>query len=271
MPQRPPLHRFGGYLIIWAAGLVPHIVQWEYAGLFRTLLWLGAAGVFFLVAARVGRWLGLPGPEAFGLTLHSGWVRNLALGLLVGVGLTTLNYAARSLLGRFAVVGWAPAGQVITLTTWAIVNSLYTAVWEEMLNRGFLLRMLPQSLPRGWTVLVAAICFSAFHITKWGSPLSAWVFWFCSGLLLTLPYLLTSSLWLSVGLHWGQNFLVYALFEQPSILQITWNQPYPWIADWTGTGAILVLMPVVWLACRRLAAPLERQGGTPRNRRSLTS
>jgi uncharacterized protein len=205
------MYRFLGFLFMWGMGLWPHVVPLHWAAL--------GAGLFFVVFPRISRMVGAGGYPELGVSLHTGWSRNLTFGLVAGCIFPLALFAVLYGTGRLAPIGWVSGSQLLGKVLFVFVQTCYIGFWEELLNRGYLLRVLPDRLHLTATLVVVGLVFSAFHLPRFGAPVSWWVFWFVSGIMFTLPVLVTGSLWFSIGVHWGFDLIWFYLLVDDGLLR----------------------------------------------------
>lgn len=136
-------------------------------------------------------------------------LRHLALGGGVGLALAAVSIGIIALFGGYRITGWGSvAGAVAVAGTMCAV-----AVSEEVVFRGVVLRLL-----RGrWGTVVAlagsAALFGLLHLINPGASLwGALAVTIEAGLMLGAAYLLTGSLWLAIGLHFGWNVALSGIF-----------------------------------------------------------
>ncbi|MET7424237.1 CPBP family intramembrane glutamic endopeptidase [Dactylosporangium sp. NPDC005555] len=130
-------------------------------------------------------------------------------GVAAGVGLFTAVIAVIALFGGYRVDGWGSAGGAVTLAGVMAV----AAVAEELLFRGVLFRLLLERFGAPVALVVSAVLFGGLHLfnpgaTLWGATAIAVE----AGLMLGSAFLVTRSLWLPIGLHFGWNFAEAGLF-----------------------------------------------------------
>jgi len=135
--------------------------------------------------------------------------RHLVLGGLGGLGLASASIGIIALFGGYRITGWGSiAGALAVVGTMCAV-----AVSEEVFFRGVVFRLL-----RGrWGTVVAlaasATLFGLLHLVNPGASLwGALAVAIEAGLMLGAAYLLTGSLWLSIGLHLGWNVAIGGVF-----------------------------------------------------------
>lgn len=159
----------------------------------------------------------------YGLAVDARWLRRAGVGCLLAVG------AFGGALATNLVVGWASVETVLAtgrvFPVWlgllaGTCNFLLVAVWEEVLFRGLLLRnavvglrldpITDRAAATGGLVVVSAV-FALGHAGQAGSTV-ALTFWFGMGVLLGGAYLLTDSLAVPIGLHFGADLAFNTLF-----------------------------------------------------------
>jgi hypothetical protein len=140
---------------------------------------------------------------------RAGALRELALGVLLGLALFVATVSSLALAGAFQLQsygGWASVAR-------PLVGALMAAVLEEILFRGVLFRIVEQSLGTWRAVGISALLFGALHVL---SPNPTWLglvaIVFEAGILLAGAFVLTRRLWLPIGLHLAWNFAEGGIF-----------------------------------------------------------
>lgn len=108
---------------------------------------------------------------------------------------------------------------------------------EELLLRGYALKVLDETWGRYGAVGATSIVFSLLHVANPAITILALINVFLAGVILALLYLRSGSLWLAVGFHWGWNFIEGAVLgcavsgipAPGSILTTTAAGP-PWLS-----------------------------------------
>lgn len=233
-----------GFFLVWGLGLWPPLFG-------PGLVMATGVALFFLAVPLITRRLGLGGYPELGLARHAGWQRNLVAGLALGSLYPLLLFAGLALTGQVDPLGWAPWPGLLTRGLFLLVHACYIGFWEELLCRGYLLRVLPDRWSRLTTLVAVGVVFSLFHLPRLGAPAAWWGFWFVSGILFALPVLATGSLWFSVGAHWGLDLFWFALLLDDGLLRYG---PEGTGALNGGGIALLSVLPllalVAWLAPR---------------------
>lgn len=142
---------------------------------------------------------------------------SVASGLLLGTGLAFILFSAivgiAALLGAYSIVGWGG------LTDWIILlftAGISAAFVEEFIFRGILFRWI-EELGGSWAALV--ITSALFGLAHIGNDNATWFSSFTiaveAGLMLGGAYMLTRSLWLPVGIHFGWNMTQGLIWDVP--------------------------------------------------------
>jgi len=193
----------------------------------------------------------------FGLRFDRAWWLDSAFGLLLGLALTAAVFLVELAAGWVTVTGTFRSGVAGVPFGLAILGPIVLVVgaafFEEPYYRGYWIRNLAQGLPlrlrgpaRGLGMVALWVISSAYfgwgHRTNpYADPLGV-VNIGLAGILFGLSYLLTGSLGLSIGLHFGWDFCQGAVFGTPvaglplakaaSVLTVARHGP----ALWTGGG-----------------------------------
>ncbi len=144
-----------------------------------------------------------------------------------------------------------------------LVFLLVFAAAEELMLRGYPIKVLAESWSRPAAVVLTAGVFSALHLGNPGANILTFVNVAAAGVILGLLYLKSGSLWLAIGFHWGWNFGEGGLFGfrvsgiglSRSIISATATGPR-WLsggafgpegsAALTATAAALIAFLLVW-------------------------
>ena len=172
-----------------------------------------------LVAAFIcTRWLeGLPW-RAMGLSLHTGWLRDLLIGSGLGVASLAMATGIATVGGglSFTVSGSAAFFQVGQTLVFSAVLFIFAALAEEALFRGYPLQTMTRAGLIGLGVLITSFAFAGLHFgnpnLKQGLPYLNLVL---AGVWLATAYLRTRSLWFPLGIHWAWNWALGSFFGLP--------------------------------------------------------
>ena len=158
----------------------------------------------------------LPFP-ALGWSLHRGWLRNAAIGSLVGA-LSLLLAAALATISkglRFHPDSVAATSIARTVFASAVIFVLAAAA-EEVLFRGYPLQTLTRAKLAWLGVVLTSVPFAAVHLKNPNvSPVFTFINTALAGVWLAVAYLRTRSLWFPLGIHWSWNWAQASLLGLP--------------------------------------------------------
>ena len=178
---------------------------------FRTGLLAAALGAGYFCARLLE---GLPW-RSLGLTFHSGWLRDLIFGSVIGFAslVVAVAIASRGLKFSFAATGWTP---IIRSMIGSGVLLFVAALAEEAMFRGYGLQTLTRAKLAWLGVLLTSVPFALVHLTN---PNVVRGVTFANtalaGVWLAAAYLRTRSLWLALGVHWSWNWALGWFFGLP--------------------------------------------------------
>jgi len=159
-----------------------------------------------LAAFAVLKWIDRRPTALLGLNLSDGWRRDFVLGLIIGA--VTISVT----LGCLWLGGWVSLSlNDLTIALFvgvskALLFFLVAALIEELLLRGYPLQAFIEG-SRVWIAVVLLSCvFSVLHFNNPDATIPSAMNIFLAGVLLSVAYLKTRSLWLPTGLHLGWNW-----------------------------------------------------------------
>ena len=158
----------------------------------------------------------------------AGALPELARGLLLGTALFGATVGILGALGLYQVRGTNP----LAVLAAPLAGSLVSGVFEEILFRGILFRIVEESLGTWLSLLISAVVFGLAHLANPGAGIAgAAAIIVEAGILLAAAYMLTRRLWLAIGLHVAWNFSEAGIFG----LQVSGHPMRGWLeADLTG-------------------------------------
>lgn len=193
-------------------------------------------------------------------------------GFVIGMALFAATMLILFLSGVASITsgaGWIALGYAFVLAL--------QAIWEELLFRGVLFRIVEESLGSWWALAISAAVFGGLHIMNPGaSVIDGVAVALEAGVLFAAVYMYTRRLWMAIALHAAWNFteggifgssvsgttahgLLYSTFSGPDILSG---------GNFGPEGSIVTLLVCLaagvvflWLAHRRghIAPPLWRR------------
>src|SRR5690606_10904045 len=148
---------------------------------------------------------GWPGLGGYGLGLKSKWLGQLMVGLLLGLIFFVLSFYTSIFLEYESIVSStyiaAFAGQLPMLLLMTAIPSIA----EDILTRGYPYAHLQKYMKPAYWVLLSALIYVLNHIWRLGDGVAVLSYLTLLGLVLAYAVIITKSLWLAFGIHWGAN------------------------------------------------------------------
>ena len=139
-------------------------------------------------------------------------ISEIALGLGLGALLSILAVEALIAFGAYHVIAIEPLDRWHLIVAACLPIALVSAVSEELVFRGVILRQLARTFSPRIALFVSAVLFGLIHLSNPGASLASGAGLIVqAGLLLGSAYLVTGRLWLPVGLHLAWNFMQAAV------------------------------------------------------------
>ena len=162
--------------------------------------------ITILVAYVLLRWLDKRPFGLLGLSFTSGWFRDLKIGLVMGFGLLTFMFLIFWITGLTEVSAGAMNFGVLKTLLGMMVIFIFAAIIEEILTRGYLLQALAEGSRQWIAMVIFSLLFSLGHMANPNWSLPGAINIFLAGILLSVAYFKTRSLWLPNGLHMAWNW-----------------------------------------------------------------
>ena len=162
---------------------------------------LVSATVALLVAARFVDRVPI---AAFGVGTHEGWSRDLIAGVGFAAAMLLVLLAGSMALGNVQMLWTAPA---IAMSTWVTTVAVLavSAANEELLFRGYPFQVLMKGIGAWPAIFVMSLIFGLLHSMNPDASALGILNTVVAGILLSLAYLKTRSLWLPYGIHVAWN------------------------------------------------------------------
>lgn len=236
--------------------------------------------ILLVVAFR--RWLDKKTVASLGLETEKGWLRDLILGMAVGIILISAIFAIEYFAGWVSVtVHFGIKGMsgffIVSMIVFLLLMFL-VAVSEELVFRGYIL----QNLGIGGGLLVGVIGSSIlFGLAHSLNPGFTWLIGLnliLAGLFLGYSYVVTGSLWFPIGWHLTWNYFQGYVFGLPVSgmnlgmlsLLISKDQGPVWLTGGAfgpeggliATAALLAGFLFLWLFYARMVRPHAGTSGS---------
>jgi membrane protease YdiL (CAAX protease family) len=139
-----------------------------------------------------------------------GMGRELGIGLLIGAGLYTACILILIVMGIYKIDGLNPVSYLLP----AIALPLSSGIFEELLFRGVLFRIVEEWLGSWISLVVSSLVFGLVHLMNPTATLLGAIFISVeAGILLAAAYMLTRRLWMSMGFHIAWNYTQSGIFS----------------------------------------------------------
>jgi len=206
----------------------------------------------------VGRFIEQRSAEQFGMGAQRG-MKSLAVGFLLGAGLMSTVIGVMAVAGWYRVTGIGGTGDSALISSGSglpvlILESavlfLAVGVFEEILARGIIFRILEEGTGSIIAIVVSSAIFGWGHLNNQNSsPLAVIAITVEAGILLSASYMLVRNLWMPIGLHWAWNLFEGPVFgtsvsgsEFPVLLRAEVSGPALWTGGAFGPEAGLVAL-----------------------------
>lgn len=140
-------------------------------------------------------------------------IPNFLYGTGLGIGMVTLGYLFMMILG-FATFEW---GQFAlgSFTAW-LLFFLVQPFFEELLFRGYVLRLIERYFSTWTAIILSSILFGLIHAPNENFSYLGLISIALSGLLMGWLFVRTGTLWAPTGLHFSWNFFQGVIFGYPT-------------------------------------------------------
>lgn len=146
-----------------------------------------------------------------GLGIHRHMPRELLSGIALGIGMTVVVWVPTALLGS---VEFGTTNIVATFLP-SVLLTFLTATGEEILFRGYIYQRVVEMLgPIAATVLFSGL-FAFGHMGNPGASIISGINVFLAGILFSVCWFITGSLWTSIALHGTWNVVLGLFFGAP--------------------------------------------------------
>ena len=139
-----------------------------------------------------------------------GMGRELGTGIIIGTGLYTACILLLMVMGIYKIDGLNPVSYLLP----ALALPLSSGIFEELLFRGVLFRIVEEWLGSWISLVVSSLVFGLVHLMNPAATVMGAVFISVeAGVLLAAAYMLTRRLWMSMGFHIAWNYTQSGVFS----------------------------------------------------------
>lgn len=163
-------------------------------------------------------------------------IRELGLGLVIGIGLVSVIVTLLAVLGFYRVENF---------NSWIIIIEAFFlfgigAFIQELVIRGILFRIVEEVLGSWITIIIVSCIFGLIHTLNENATLLSIISLIVSDILLMAAFIYTRKIWMVWGIHFGWNFFQDGIFGMPNsgITQLpSWINPIISGPEWITGGS----------------------------------
>lgn len=192
------------------------------------LKYIATVIAFFIAAYFATRGLDNRKLSGIGLGWNITWVKEFGIGVAIAFIAQTLIFLIEWQSGWLEIkgFGWNRVGEEFWLLSigFVFIQMLSVGFYEEILFRGYPIRNLAEGFtfgklsPKTGLLIAVILTSSLFGIAHATNPEASFVSTLniiLAGFMLALPFVLTGSLALSVGIHFSWNFVMGGIYGLP--------------------------------------------------------
>jgi uncharacterized protein len=143
-------------------------------------------------------------PRTFGVGLVPGWKQHFVAGIILSAGMLAVLVAGSAAFGT-VTIHWAGRNAPATTLLATFLVLLLAALNEELIFRGFPLQILIDGLGEWPGMIAMSALFGAMHLNNPNASVLGTLNTIIAGMVLSLAYVRTRSLWISYAIHVGWN------------------------------------------------------------------
>ena len=140
----------------------------------------------------------------------------LLVGLLLGLLVPSLSILVAYLRGEYIIMSISSLTHVLLRDlTISICFGIATAVFEEVLFRGVLFRLIEEKLGSCLALIIISLIFGFLHLMNGNGSFFTGFAISIIGILITVAYMYTRNLWFPIAIHFAWNFAQGDIFGTP--------------------------------------------------------
>lgn len=161
---------------------------------------------FLLAAYIILRWIDKRPFGTLGLNFSTGWLKELSIGMSMGFGLMTLMFIIFLVSGLIDVTAGAMDSTVALGVFKYLILFIFAGTFEELLLRGYAFQAFIEGSNIWIPSILLSLVFSILHIFNPNYSAGGAIIIFLAGILFSIIYIKTRSLWMPVGMHFAWNW-----------------------------------------------------------------
>jgi len=161
---------------------------------------------FLLAAYIVLKWIDKRPFGTLGLNFTKGWLKELSTGIGIGFGLLTLLFLVFWITGLVEVTAGAMNSTVAISMLGFLLLFILAGLLEELMLRGYAFQAFIEGSNKWIAMIILSLVFSIMHMFNPNFSAGGALNIFLAGMLLSIVYVKTRSLWMPTGLHFAWNW-----------------------------------------------------------------
>ena len=161
---------------------------------------------FLLTAYIVLKWVDKRPFGLIGINFSEGWLKELSIGLGMGFGLLTLLFLVFWITGLAEVTAGAMNSTVAISMLIFLLLFILVGIVEELMTRGYLFHVFIEGSNKWIAAIILSLAFSILHMFNPNFSAGGALNIFLAGMLLSIAYIKTLSLWMPIGIHIAWNW-----------------------------------------------------------------
>ena len=192
----------------WAVGFVSFPDEGDALLTWKALVSRSGQTVILIGAAFVVlRWIDRRPIALLGMSMRGDWKRDFGLGVFFGITMISLTLTILWLGGWMTLSLNDITPALLRGISSALALFFVAALMEELMLRGYPLQVFIEGSRKWIAVILLSSVFSIIHLDNPDASIPSSLNIFLAGVLLSVSYLKTRSLWLPTGLHLGWNWM----------------------------------------------------------------
>ncbi|MEH6763165.1 MAG: type II CAAX endopeptidase family protein [Aequorivita antarctica] len=173
--------------------------------------------LFFLAAWLFGKWYNKQGLKCWGLSFSKKILRNILVGIFLGLLLYAVPFGVSIALGIETIVNIPNISTLITASLPFAFGVLFSSFSEDILTRGVVYTYFNKKITIPSLIILSASIYLLNHIYRLSDGPDTILYLFLLGIIFIIPLVKTKNLWLTGSMHWAGNTF---FFITHSVIQI---------------------------------------------------
>ena len=178
----------------------------EFGSPFKLIQYLFIITSFLLAVYVVLKWIDKRPFGTLGLNFTKGWLKELSAGIGIGFGLLTLLFLVFWITGLVEVTAGAMNSTVAISMLGFLLLFILAGFLEELMLRGYAFQAFIEGSNKWIAAIILSLVFSIMHMFNPNFSAGGALNIFLAGILLSIVYVKTRSLWMPTGLHFAWNW-----------------------------------------------------------------